>query len=46
MRCPKCGKAGCRYNERRPEKFKHKKVIFNRKDFSAKCKACGWEGNA
>ena len=43
----KCGKAGCRYNQRNPHKKNGSdKVEFIRDDFSAKCKACGWEGNA
>lgn len=45
MKCPKCGAAGCRYEERNPhERNRNEKVNFVRKNFKAKCKACGWEG--
>lgn len=46
MKCPKCGVAGCRYNQRRPEPTPGKKVMFTRTDFTAKCKSCGYEGFA
>lgn len=47
MKCPKCGKAGCRYNQRKPEKVKGiGKEQFIRTDFNAKCKSCGYEGQA
>jgi len=46
MKCPKCGKAGCRYEQRRPSYMKGKKEMFTRTNFKAKCKACGWEGVA
>jgi len=46
MQCPKCGKSGCRYEQRRPRKMVGKKVNFTRTNFKAKCKDCGWEGIA
>ena len=46
MKCPKCGEAEIRYNERRPAKAKGVgKTEFKRTDFTAKCK-CGYEGYA
>lgn len=44
MKCPRCNNAGFKYNERRPEKMKHKKTLFVRKDFKAKCPHCKFEG--
>ena len=45
MKCPKCEKAGCRYEERRPQKISGiSQEKFVRKNFKAKCKFCGYEG--
>lgn len=46
MKCLKCGKAGCRYDQRRPKPTPGKRVTFIRTNFNAKCKYCGWEGKA
>jgi len=44
MNCPKCGAGNCRYLERRKGFQKTAEKKFQRTDFRAKCKECGWEG--
>ncbi len=52
MKCPKCGKEGARYLEKRKKKeikVKEKgkeiiKVVFERDNNKAKCPKCKWEG--
>lgn len=47
MKCPKCGKATIKYNQRNPRsKNGSDKVNFLRTDFTSKCKSCGYEGVA
>jgi len=47
MKCPKCKEEGCRYKQRKPKRMVGlKKEPFTRTDFTAKCKKCGWEGEA
>ena len=47
MKCPNCNKAGCRYEQRNPRKRSgNEKINFIRTNFKAKCKFCGWEGEA
>jgi hypothetical protein len=42
MKCPKCGKEGCKYIEKKKMDDKGK-MFLPRTNFKAKCK-CGWEG--
>ena len=45
MKCPKCGFAGCKYNQQRKKTGSAKNnKMPPRTDFTAKCKKCGWEG--
>jgi len=45
-KCPKCGAEGCTYKVQRKKYWKGSQHggIEPRKDFQAKCKKCGWEG--
>lgn len=46
MQCPKCGNAGCKYDEQRKKSGCSKNNLMKqRTNFKAKCKKCGWEGN-
>ena len=53
MKCPKCGKSGCRYDESWYRKLdgkrintipKERKKDWKRTNFHARCKKCGWAG--
>ena len=45
MRCPKCGKESCTYDDQRKKSGCSKNNLMEpRTNFKAKCKACGWEG--
>ena len=48
MKCPKCGKEGMKYNVSRKKLWKKSNqgttTSDSRKDFKAKCKKCGYEG--
>lgn len=45
MKCPNCKKEGLKYIERKKREDKGK-TFLPRTNFKAKCKKCGWEGNA
>ena len=47
MKCPKCGKDGCKYDEQRKKSgSSYHNLMKPRTNFNAKCKYCGWEGKA
>ena len=51
MKCPKCRKEGCKYEESWKDRInkltkesRNKQGSNWRTNFKAKCKKCGWEG--
>lgn len=46
MKCPKCGYGGLKYAEEKTRSSDEKRDVIPRRSNLAKCRKCGWKGEA